>query len=140
MQSPPSTKEMYPHREAGIVLLILGILLLVLAIIVGSICQTVSFPGGAPSSCAYPFAGTAVALGLVGFVLLIVGLILFVSRSPAYMPGTYYGPYWGYPHVAPPAPGPAAIASPMIACRNCGRVYGLNQHPFCPNCGTKLGA
>lgn len=27
----------------------------------------------------------------------------------------------------------------LIACRNCGRVFGVGQFSFCPNCGAKLG-
>jgi hypothetical protein len=29
---------------------------------------------------------------------------------------------------------------PLVACRGCGRVYGVGQFGFCPGCGQKLGA
>lgn len=137
MHAAPTTRELYPHRELGIVLLVLGILLLLAAVALGGFCQVVSAGGPAvpAPSCVYPYAAGSAALGLVGFILFLVGVILIVTRSPAYAPPVaHYPPVW-VPFPPPPPPAPVGL----IACKGCGRVYALNQYAFCPSCGTKLG-
>lgn len=146
MQPQPTAREMYPHREVGVVLVILGILLLVFAVLIGGVCQIVNttgpFYGPATTGCVYPYAAGAVLLGLLGFILLIVGLVVITIRNPATLPPVqYYPPVAPWPQYAPP-PAPTPPSAPpaqLIACRNCGRVYHQNTHTFCPNCGTKLG-
>lgn len=128
-----STREMYPHRELGIVLLVIGVLLLIFAVVAGGYCQA-SGPGGPafPSGCVYPYAAGAILLGFLGFVLLIVGIVLVASRTPTNPPVVFYPPpYWGAPPVPPPPP--------QVACMKCGRVYHMGLHAYCPNCGTKIG-
>jgi uncharacterized membrane protein len=138
MEPSHSTREMYPHREVGLVLLLLGILMFIVAVVLGSYCDTTSYSGPPyPStSCLYPYAPGAVLLGVLGFVLIIVGLVLVTQRNPATVtPVPYSGAGW-MPYYPLPPPPPA----PMIACKSCGRVYTLGQFGFCPNCGSKLGA
>ena len=140
MHAAPTARELYPHRELGVALLVVGILLLIVAVAIGGYC---AYSAGGPSyppmpvtqGCYYPYAGAAVVLGLVGFILLIYGLILIVTRNPVYsraMAGYFAAPW---PPVPPPPPVPAAF----IACKSCGHVYHVGQFAFCPNCGTKLG-
>ena len=142
--TPPSTRELYPHREIGIVLFVIGVLLLVLAVVLAGYCQPINTPSIPPysptpfSQCDYPYAAGGSLLGVIGFVLLLVGIILMVSRNPAIPtspPNVVYPwpAYATYPAWPPPPP------PPQIACTKCGRVYQVGQHPYCPNCGTKLG-
>lgn len=139
MHAQFTTRDVYPHRDAGVALLIIGILMVVAAVIVGSICTPFSGGPGPAFSTFCPFSGVAFVLGVLGFLLVILGVVLMVVRGPAHGPGPYAAPGWGYSApVPPPTPFPPAAPS-WIACKNCGRVYGLNQHPFCPNCGSKLG-
>ncbi len=144
MQHVPTAREMYPHREFGLALLVLGILLLIVGVALASYCAGGLNPGGPgyPSgpavpmySCYYQYMGAGAVLGFVGFILLIVGLVLMVTRNPVYAStGPYYAPPW--PPLPPPPP--PLVPSSLIACRGCGRVYHLGLFTFCPNCGSKL--
>lgn len=134
-----TSRDLYPHRDVGAVLLILAVLLWVFAALLGGTCTMVQ-PGGpvtpvssGGSSCFYPYAGGAVLLGFLGLVFLILGIILVTTRASANGAYTAYGtPYWaGYPAPHPPPQ--------LLACRNCGRVYSVGIYAFCPACGTKLG-
>ena len=141
MHGTPSSRELYPHREVGLALIILAVLLIILATLLVGYCSPVTYsgpvypPGPSTTSCEYPYAGGSIFLGLVGFVLLIVGLVLMTQRNPAYAWSSPNAAAWT-PYYVPPPPPPA----PQIACKGCGRIYPLGQHPFCPNCGSKLGA
>ena len=138
-QYTPTVREMYPHREVGIAVLILGVLLIVLAAVLGGYCGPVnSGPGIAPGpGCAYTYAGSAALLGLTGLVLIIVGLVFVTQRNPATMPALGYpASGWAQPqyYLPPPPPPP-----PMVACKSCGRVHTAGHYAFCPDCGSKLG-
>ncbi len=138
MQTPPPVREQYPHRELGIVLLILGILLMVFAVLVGGVCQMVSSGGPyPPAGCYYPYAAGAALMGLIGFVFIIVGIILAVSRTPTTEPVSSVYPPWAHYH--PPAPPPPPPAVAQVACRNCGRIHPHGLYAVCPDCGAKLG-
>ncbi len=131
---------MYPHREVGLILLILGILLLVVAVLIGGVCGPTSggsafYPGA--MYCQYPYAAGAALLGVLAFVLLVVGLVLISMRNPATLPPPPFYPM-AWPMAAPPSPPPPP--APLLACRACGRIYPMGLHAFCPSCGAKLGA
>ena len=140
MQPPNPARDVYPHRELGIVLLVLGVLLMVFAVIIGGVCQTInSGPGGPPSQpfsgCIYPYGFGAAVLGAIGLIFLILGIILVALRNPPASPLAPYTPFPWYPFPPPPPP----PLPQLIACKNCGRVYPLNQFSYCPVCGSKIG-
>lgn len=129
----PSVRESYPHRDLGIVFVVIGLLLLVFAVVVGGYCQVVTSGG----YCLYPYAVGGIVLGLIGFILFIAGLIYITIRTPTVNPAPpFFAPGWMPPPMFPPPPPPA----PLLACKNCGRIFAVGQHLFCPNCGSKLGA
>ncbi|MGP8158233.1 MAG: hypothetical protein ACLPWO_01275 [Thermoplasmata archaeon] len=73
-------------------------------------------------------------LGLIPGILYLVGYVkLGDAVREQQMPPSNYGTAYGF------APPPGA-AVPMVACRQCQRVYYVGQFPFCPNCGQKLGS
>lgn len=136
MQSPAGSRDLYPHREVGIVLLILAVLLFIFAALLGGVCAggagTPGGPSPMPAACFYPYSGAAVILGLLGLLFIILGIVLVVVRAAS-----------PYPVAAYPAPGWPAPTAPMvhtlISCRSCGRVYSTGIYAFCPACGNKLG-
>jgi hypothetical protein len=72
-------------------------------------------------------------LGLIPGVLYLVGYLKLgdAVREQQIAP-LNYGPAFGFPT-------PPGASAPMVACRQCLRVYVVGRFPFCPNCGQKLG-
>ena len=134
------TKELYPHREVGVLFVVLGLLAVLVAVLAGGYCQPVSSGGVVPGSyqgCVYPYGLGAVALGLLGFILFVVGIAFAFARNPAAIPPpVQFAPPWM--HYPPPPPPPPPTT--MVACRTCGRVYRVGEFLFCPNCGNKIGS
>jgi hypothetical protein len=74
----------------------------------------------------------SVFLGLIPGILYLVGYVKLGDAVREQQVVTFnHGPGYGFA-LAPGAP------VPMIACRQCQRVYYVGQFPFCPNCGQKL--
>ena len=79
-------------------------------------------------------------LAIFAFGLFLTSVLLASPRSsrtvastaPA-ASGTASAPQVDGSHMSP------QLLPQLIACRNCGRVYGVGQFLFCPNCGAKLG-
>jgi hypothetical protein len=86
------------------------------------------------------YAGAQTPTLVIGILSLFAGilpgifyLVAYVKLGNAIREQGRYVPGYG-------TPPPAAPATPLLACRGCGRVYPLGQFAFCPSCGQKLGA
>ena len=95
----------------------------------GSACGTGS--AGAVTASWGPSLGWYLPLVAAGILIAGMGLASF-SRIPS-PPSSEVG---GTSR-QPPSAAPASSAE-LIACRNCGRVYALGQHRYCPNCGARM--
>lgn len=80
------TPPTHPHRDLGIVLLILGIVLLIGGIAAASYCS-LSLLGVCID---YPYAGAGYALAIIGAILLVLGIVLMVITGPPSAPPVMY--------------------------------------------------
>jgi hypothetical protein len=145
---PPPT---HPHRELGVILLVLGIILLVVGSAAAAYCSA-SFFGVCLDN---PYAAPGAALAGLGVVLLIVGIVLMVLTGTAvgatyptglpYPPPAYAPPPGSYapvaPYLAPPPPPPPGPSPPGVpADRFCPTCGGRNARisAFCHQCGAPL--
>lgn len=139
------TVQLHSRREAGDLLLILGILLLAGGGSASSYCG-VGFLGACRT---FPYLGPGIALGLFGFVLLAVGLYMRYG-SPVTPDAPHQLIYQPHPQhyrtispvfLQPPPPhSSAAAVSTMRAERYCGACGepNLRVSVFCHRCGTML--
>ena len=137
--------QLHARRETGDLLLILGILLLVGGSAASSYCG-VGFFGACVT---FPYLGPGIALGLFGFLLLVVGLFLRYGSmtTPAAPHQLIYQPHpQPYPPISPVflQPPPPHSASAAIATMRAERYCGACGEPnlrvsvFCHRCGTML--
>ncbi len=131
-QPPPS--DPHPHRDSGIVLLVLGILGIIGGGFAASYCSA-SLIG---ICIDYPYAGVGDLAVLLGIVLLIVGIILIVLKGPASPPTVVYSsvapPSWP---PTPPQPPQTPGNVPARYCPSCGASNSLVAR-FCSRCGKPL--
>ncbi len=148
----------HPHRDAGIALLVLGIIMLIGGIAAAGYCS-LSFLGVCLD---YPFAGVGALAAIVGIVLLIVGLVLMFLTGPSapapaqviyvQQPGPYFQPpyspqppystpraYLAPPPVAPQVRPSAAPQNPTAAQPARAAPVAKRPRTFsrrCPSCGA----
>jgi hypothetical protein len=138
--------QLHSRRETGDLLLILGILLLVGGSAASSYCG-VGFLGACVT---FPYLDPGIALGLLGFLLLAVGLYLRygIPTPPAAPHHLIYQPHaQPYPAISPlflrppaaysPTPAPLATMRAERYCGACGEP-NLRLSVFCHRCGTML--
>ena len=128
----------YPHRNLGILLLVAGIVMLAVGIALASYCSGTVF-----GVCFdYPYAGAGWALGSVGVVLLILGIVFLVLPAPTRaVPATMSYPVPPGVYAAAPATLQLSASPPSAEryCSSCG-AGNLRSARFCQGCGQPLAA
>ena len=125
----PSPQKAYPHRDLGIVLLILGVVGMVGGGATAAYCGASVF-----GVCVdYPFVGVGAAVILAGLILLVVGLILMFESVPSPQPVIVYPqqPQLFVPAVTPQVPPDTRY------CPSCGGPSS-RAAAFCNRCGKPL--
>lgn len=139
------TAQTHSRQESGDLLIILGILLLVGGGAASSYCS-VGFLGACVT---FPFLGPGIALGLLGFLLLVVGLYLRYggTTTPAAPHQLIYQPHPQHYRAVSPLflqPPPLHSSPPAVATMRAERYCGACGEPnlrvsvFCHRCGAML--